>query len=362
MTLSQIAEQACEDVGYPNDTTLLPFAKRKCANRYQIIWNDQLWKDSLYQFEQRVTPDAAASSGEIYYTDKLRLEATGQILLPELVERIIAIRTTERPLYPMTMETLWRTNPDVFEQTGTPCGFSELGQVAMAFAPEQTRKLFAYFYPASEANETKVFVRGICNRVSNSSAANPILNDVKPLNLMVETEVVVTGDETEIVNGAFSCFWTEIQVIKKPTTENKLILIAKDQDGNVTTSLDSIPAAKTSAPTYRRIQLVKPPLSNTVLRCLVKKKLAPLTNDNDSPELTGADAVLLPLVTGDLHWLMKEGDLANAKWSEGGALLEQMKRASVYQTANQPRITPSVEPDWRDIHRSGVPSKGYYIG
>jgi hypothetical protein len=346
MTLSEIANQACEDIGYPSNVELVAFAKRKVANRYQIIWNDQLWKDSLYQFTQTMTPTGT--------TDAQLLAAAGQVMLPSLLERIVAIRTSDNPLSPANQQTFFRCNPDIFAQTGRPIEYFEMSPVAVAFAKSSPRYLWADTL-ATDDNGSKVTFTGI--------DSGGVTRSFEYTTLAGGARVVQIVDYYGDGSTDYPVPWVELTSISKPETTGGITLsFSSSSSSNTGSSNDLVllPGDLTAA-RRQRIQLVRNPTTEQVLRVLCKKR-ATVLNDNDSPELTGADAVLLPLVTGDLHWLMKEGDLANAKWSEGGALLEQMKRASVYQTANQPRFTPTVEPDWKDIHRSSVPSKGYYIG
>lgn len=113
MNLADMAAQVCADTGYL-DTDDLTFAKQALRMRDDLLWRVGLWKDSLVQVNLTVDPETNEDHAE------------GVVYLPEVVERVVAVRTADHALAVSGLETFYRAAFDTFATTGDPWEFAKL--------------------------------------------------------------------------------------------------------------------------------------------------------------------------------------------------------------------------------------------
>lgn len=105
MTLSEMSTHVCSKVNQ-TETEDVTACKGFIRRRYEAIWNDQLWKDSIAQVSVTLDPDNADN-------------AAGVVVLPEIIDRPIAIRGPDRAVLVNPLERYYRIDLDMFIRTGT---------------------------------------------------------------------------------------------------------------------------------------------------------------------------------------------------------------------------------------------------
>lgn len=96
----------------------------------------------------------------------------------------------------------------------------------------------------------------------------------------------------------------------------------------------------------RMIRWFPAPNSDTTLLVTGKRTLTNLTSDTATPVLRNIDNALIAYATGDMLERQRQYGKAQAKFSEGASLLQEMIAIETSQGANVPRIIPDVEPGY----------------
>src|ERR1043165_3195261 len=115
MTLGDLADFVC---GKVNQTEAEDLAKCKefFQRRFGLLWNTALWKDSLVSYTQTLSPTG-------YTPASSWLPNKSILLVPPLIQRVIAVRSDTRRLNVQRAEFYYRVDLDVFARTGTPSEF-----------------------------------------------------------------------------------------------------------------------------------------------------------------------------------------------------------------------------------------------
>jgi hypothetical protein len=116
MTLTELVDYICTKSGMnsPEDQAS---ARKFISKRYELIWNGYLWKDCLFGLDVAIDPSSNADHAE------------GIVLLPESVDRVVAVRTDVQSVRVHGIEDYYRVDPDQFLRTGAPTEFSILDPV-----------------------------------------------------------------------------------------------------------------------------------------------------------------------------------------------------------------------------------------
>jgi hypothetical protein len=83
------------------------------TQQHETLWHAQLWKDSLVSYTQ--TLSAAAAD---YLPSSTYLPTKGILLVPPIIERVLAVRTDSRKLNIRRPEFYYRVDYDAFAKTG----------------------------------------------------------------------------------------------------------------------------------------------------------------------------------------------------------------------------------------------------
>lgn len=121
MTLDEMAQFICGKVNQTEAEDILA-CKGFLRRRYQVAFKDALWKDSIVQIDLTVDP-----------TDPNN--ATGIVLLPEIVDRVMAVRSTTRALNVQSWDQYFRVDFDAFAKTGDAFEFAQLNPVWFTVRP-----------------------------------------------------------------------------------------------------------------------------------------------------------------------------------------------------------------------------------
>jgi len=111
MTRAEIADLVTRKL-QRTDTDTLALAKDFVTRRYEMIWDECVWRDSLMTESQSVT------------------EGTSTVLLDNTMDFPVAVRWEKHEVLPIDHETVFKLDPEVFERTGTPMRFIRLSEVS----------------------------------------------------------------------------------------------------------------------------------------------------------------------------------------------------------------------------------------
>lgn len=330
MNLADMADHICEKVR-KTDSDAVAACKGFIKQRDQMLWDKHLWRDSVMEFQKAVGP---AMLG--VYPDEVALAAQGVVYLPPVLDRVLAMRMTDRPLPVQNVENYFRGSLDEFAQTGDPVKFSLLSPVAAAFATIPTLLQVNNLDPAD--NGQVIEVRTLTKGTSAFGARS--------------TTVTLNGALQTV-----STYVDEVLGMERPPGVGTIALY-RDGVANVT----SLSASQTRLPVYQRVRLTPAPTTDITIRVLAKQKYLPLVSDYEEPRLRQAENVLIALVMGDMFVRAGQIGASNQFYTEGMALLEQLGNIEFHQQANRQRLVPDVEPtslrDWRGWNQ--FTAKGYW--
>lgn len=104
MTLDNMATFICNKVGRPDAASILS-CKGFLGRRYELIWDSQLWKDSLTTISVPVA------------------EGVQDVILGASIDRVVAVRWDTIGLSPVQHEAVYYIDPTLFDKSGTPAAY-----------------------------------------------------------------------------------------------------------------------------------------------------------------------------------------------------------------------------------------------
>lgn len=190
MNLSQMVEQICQDTGYL-DTDDRAFARTALRQRDDLLWRMGLWKDALVQVNLTVDPTTNADHAE------------GVIYLPEVIERVVAVRTADQAINVSGLETFYRVPYDKFSQTGLPYDFAKLNPGWFTWRGYLGLKLVTV--AGDNTQRMRVKWRDDLGRQYTQSLTNDQLISSTALSTApkMDTIVLVSGAGTAAANGVY---------------------------------------------------------------------------------------------------------------------------------------------------------------
>lgn len=124
MNLDAMANFICRKV---NQTEAEDVARCKdfLKQRHELIWTEALWKDALVEY--RLAIAAVNADGSTSYTPASNwLPTKGVLLLPPILEKVLAVRSDKRTLTAQRQEFYYRIDYDAFAKTGDATDFVTL--------------------------------------------------------------------------------------------------------------------------------------------------------------------------------------------------------------------------------------------
>lgn len=385
MTLKQLADFVCLKVNQQESedkAACMGFLQR----RLEMIWNDQLWKDSIVEYSVAIDPEAAYTPTSVYLPTK------GVLLLPTEISRVLAVRTTERALRVARHEVYYRQDPDTFNATGVPLDFVLLSACVWEFDSNAHISLFR----SDEADNGSVSLdlldtnngTDIARTSVTLTASETLVGEVERIDAIIKATTsgtvsvrqragVTIRNDTDAVayfttepslsritvaageTGAFAvppehllaitygAGGIGVLAVLDPTGDDTTIEGSVVWDGSAFTytkrcedSIVTMAATDTTAALRQRIRLLETPEDATTVRVLGKRKCPRFSDDNDQPPVRGMDNLLIAMAQGDMLERERQYGKANLKFQEGVALLEQFKAAETIQQAHNQRIIP----------------------
>ncbi len=323
MNLLQLANFVCAKVRH-TDALSVAACKTFLNRRYQMIYDSEVWRDSLFLSTPILVP---ATSPQ---------DAMGIYILPLMVDRVVAVRTTSGQLQPANLEEYFRIDTDIYEQTGTPAQFSILSPMAWDLG-----SISATFYDLAYVGAPGAQIAG---GYQNAADLNKIITIVyqDTEGAIGTLEIPITADY--LVTGVLSWYTISVAKIisaKKDVTIGAVALLTKQAGGGTLGFAMGI--NDTEMPQYSRLKLTYAPTVSTQLRILFKMKWAEMA-DTDSPTLRGIENTLIAFAQSDMLQRERQYAKANLLAAEGINLLAKYTEKEVYQQAFDQRFTPDAEP------------------
>lgn len=299
MTLLEIANYACSKINQTDAGDILA-AKNFCRRQFTLIWQSQLWKDSLIEFTQ--TLGVAAD----YVVTDTWLPTKQILLCPTILSHVIAVRNADRKFNVQSSELFYCQDFDQFQNSGTAVDYRLLA-------------------PCVWELET--------HRNVDISGAD----DVSQTTDYLDTDSVTVIRLTAAISADSSIDTERIDSVTKPVTTGNLFFTERTTG----TQFLALLPADTQATKRQRLQLIGAVESGMVLRVLGKRTCPTFTADNDEPGLTGVENALMALTHADM--LERERHYGQAKliFDKAGVMMEVLVKEQTAQQAHQKRIIPS---------------------
>jgi len=323
MNLADLAALICETVRKP-DADSLAACKNYLKRRDQMLWDGNLWRDSLFTFTQALDPTADWN----ILSNPIRA-TSGRVLLPRSFERVLAVRLADQTLPVQNVERYFMDTLDAFAQTGQPVEFTLESPVVYYW--DTPVYLYVYGLAATDvAIQVRYFdyTEGKFITVSKNLTSTP-----------------------QLVGRT-----TEIEEVTKPASAQ--IVWLSTSATPFADQFESFAAADTRMEPYQRIRLLPVPTEALTLRALVKKKYSPIATDYEHPRLRQAENVLIAYATGDMLRRSNKYGMANEAYAEGAALLAKLENIEFFQQAQRQQLVPEVAEAYGADNR--LYGKGYW--
>lgn len=310
MTLSDLTDHVCDKLG-KNDSITRSICKAFIKRRHQMIYDGQLWRESLIQYTVVADSDT--------------------VVLPWNIERVVAVRWSDRELPPIDQQTVFQIDPQAFDAVGTPVTFSTLGTVP-TFIPASNEAASTLTMVSDDASDTgAVLIRSMLADDNNASggpvpgSASVNLNGTTPVNILASIP-------------DFDSFTS----LTRASNTSKVTFSQNTGDGLLV--IASIYPNETES-RYLRIRLLQSPKDTTKsVLILGKAKFQAMNSDNDTPLIPrNIDNALIAFGLADMLDRQRQYDKAQLKVSEAGQLLDQAKRLETQEGAASARIIPWVD-------------------
>jgi hypothetical protein len=294
LSLQQIALNVGQKIG-KTDADTIGKLKGFIRNRYQMIYDHALWKDSMIVM---APPDLDAGQDTV--------------ILPHYIERVIKVRGKDFSLPPAQVANLFRTDPTIFERTGSPLEFTELPPSATHTAPGGN-KIVLY---SSSAADT-----GITVSIWGEYAGQ----EVRETAQLAGGTHVTTAGAFDVTLG-----------LAKPATAGNITILAEGSSDPI----GQLASDETERKHPRLWLLEAPREAGYPILVMGKRRIRPLVNDNDSPLIRSIDNALMAFAQADALEYIHQYAKAQVKMTEGAALVNEAIKLERDQAGHSQRIIP----------------------
>lgn len=294
----------------------LAAAKLFLSKRYELIWNSYLWKDALVGVDVSFDPVNNADN------------AGGILLVPEIIDRVVAMRTNDRSLRVNNLEHYYRIDYNMFTQgisgsnniSGQTMEFAILSPVWTVYRlPTGVNYLSIQCSAADNGNQTKVIW-------TDQTGVQHITQGAMDAAGTLQLEPPSTGIGTITIEAMF-----------KPVTTAPVTLNPEGEPTALT-----LAASDTRSPSYQRVRLFANPTAATTISILGKSKFKPLTFDQEEPGIRNLDNCLIAFAMADLLQRARQFGKASVQMQEGTVLLTELAKLETIQAANNSRFIPEA--------------------
>lgn len=381
MNFNDLANFVCQKAQLVT-TDDLAFCKLSISRRYELLWDSNLWRDSLIMAQIPFDPINNQDNAE------------GIVLLPELVNLVVGIRTLFQSVRVQSLEYYYRIDWDAFNQGttnlyGAAAEFALLSPVWFIWRGQIGLQL-NYADPVADTAPSQITWRDENNiqyvQTVNNGALLNSSNVSSSVNLIPagaaydgSGDYFYTGTIGDVYNFTLGANEIDFRVgggtPSNPFTANSASFhFTGTPSASVTATLSLVPDAKleieslfkpstigtvslnpqfgtvaggtlspsvTASPSYQRIRLFSVPTAAMTLNVLGKRPFVPLTFAQQVPQLRGIDNVLIAFAGADLLKRARQYGKAQAELTEGVALLKELASKQVLQQANYQCFIPA---------------------
>ena len=320
MTLLDLAEHVCGKL-LKSDDASLEKAKDYLRFRHKLIWDAFLWKDSIITI-----PDVPL------HVNPQTGDYRSELILPDPIARpILAWPFNDSgDMTPGELVDLARIGTDGAAKAGGMLRFVELSATGVP-VPAGTGTCILQF----TASSTDDYGSEI--GIQYSGERGEELWGATNINLYSDKAKTVT------LNPGVALHTADFFVgrMTKPVTAGYVTVGA----GTILGLTEWRWPAESTVAEFARIRLVDRPTmlqygAGFCVGVLGKRKPRSFVRDTDSPALRGCENALIALATGDMLERDRMYAKAQAKFSEGDAMIRVMKDGEVNQSAHVARIVP----------------------
>jgi hypothetical protein len=294
MTLVDLVSYVCSKTGQI-ETEDQAACRAFLSKRYELIYQSYLWKDALIGLDVTVDPDDENN-------------AEGIVLLPEIIDRVVAVRTADQSVRIRGLEEYYRVDANEFINTGLPYSFVILSPIWFVWRGTVGLQLIAE--NQEDTGNCKITWRDV-----NGTSYTQLISAGAFLN---STTIEVESFFKPVTLGAMSL---------NPQTSGD------DAGGTLTTT-------ETRSPSYQRIRLFAIPREETIVSILGKKKFTPLDFDQEEPLIKNLDNCLIAFACSDMLKRARQYAKANEELQQGAILLSELAKLEVLQAANNVKFMP----------------------
>lgn len=345
MTLDELAEFVVEKVGATDEDSKAT-AKLFLRRRYRMIWDAFNWSDAMAMVS------VTSTTSHPY------------LLLPEGVSRVVSIRNANNALLSaMDINTLFAANPDYWDTSGTPIGFTNAAP-AVCGAPGAANITWNLSgYSSAEATDpAEIYFQGVFEDLNGDTheIKSWILDDddanllesfwVLSFSVSFNTENTVTKLELRENSQAGTLRYTFFNPANDQTTRQ--VSTYPFDNGNT-------PATFTEARRRCRIRLLKKPDAAVAYLALCKRSCPSLDEDYHAANITDIDNVLIDFAQGDMLQRQRQYGKAQLIFAEADRHLKIRIEQERTNSARSSQIIPTVEPNALSDHYRGL-SKAYF--
>ena len=332
MTLAELANYITTKTQLvePDD---LAAAQLFLSKRYELIYNSYLWKDALTMMTVAVNP---ATNPD---------HALGIVLMPQQIDRVVALRTAQSSVRVHGLEDFYRTDFNEFTQTGMTTGeFAMLDPVWFSCRPDPA--FFADHAAGRIPSGSTLTGPNAFVTISSNNAA-----DTAPIKVVWRDNndrYVLTAPKPVTLTPGDGSGFLEVEAVFKPVTQGTVSVLSNtpqpvadtDLIINITSTLGSLAPASTRSPQHQRVRLFAIPTEPFSLMALGKKPFVPLDYATEKPLIKNLDNCLIAFGTADLLQRARQFGKAAQQMQEGAALLAELAKLEVLQATNNSRFVP----------------------
>ncbi len=394
MTLSELATQVSTVTGFVEDDDISA-AKSFLTAKHRLMWNHQLWKDSLVEYNVTLSPDG-------YTPDSVWLPTAGVLLLPATIQKVLAVRSSDYHLNVQRQEYFYRIDYNAFAAQGSPYEFvvlppcvwqmdgqaqlvvvlsnaADIGCVvtvdmlqpdgitylryaltttalttyfnldAVAYAaktpPCFTNQIGAVIKPAINGTMTVEVVDYELSVLRNSSGATVTFgtSTVEQLGLGTYTNyAVASGESLNVYDRLASVAVVPDSIVNIPVVGGRYTYNAGLTFALVPYTLATMLAADLVIPKRQRIRFVRIPSDETTVRVLGKRNPPSFSNDSDEPAITGCEDYLIAFASAQMWERARQFGKKQLLMQESDALLGDLIKQETVQQAHHISITPET--------------------
>lgn len=388
MTLSDLTTQVSTVTGFVEDDDISAI-KNFLTAKHRLMWNHQLWKDSLVEYNVTLSPDD-------YTPDKVWLPTAGVLLLPPTIQKVLAVRSSDYHMNVQRQEYYYRIDYNAFAAQGSPYEFvvlppcvwqmdglgellavlsnaEDISQVittdmlkgdgvsylryllttsaletyfnldvaayAAKIPPCFTNQIGAIIKPTGNGAFTMKVVDYPTTVLTNNDVASATFSTVNTDGNTVD--YVVAAGESETVQGRMTSVWIGLSSITQTPFGGTFTWDGMNVSFAITPyTLCEMLATDVAAPKRQRIRFVQIPNVPTTVRVLGKRNPPSFSNDSDEPAITGCEDYLIAFASAQMWERARQFSKKQLLMAEADALLGDLVKQETVQQAHHVQIVP----------------------